>query len=449
MLITLWGFLLLYNYCVPLLPIFKIFGITINMPQLPALALLIGFIFAYTALINIAYKQKRIFSKKQQLPENTDYQPFVSVVVPCHCEANVIGDTIKNLINIDYPHYELLIIDDRSTDDTAIVLKKYEDIYNGKMRAIIRAKDALAGKSAVLNEVFDLTQGEVICVFDADARVKPDFLTKILPYLAPKDVGAVQARKIISNRDYNFLTRCQDNEMALDSHFQCGRDSIKGAVELRGNGQLIKKEALLSVDKWNNDTITDDLDLSTKLHLKGWDVRFCLDVEVYEEGVLTFPALIKQRRRWIEGSIRRYLDYFDQMITSKKISLWARLDMLAYIAEFLLPIWFVAEIVLQSIKMFHHQPNNIMSSYLIMSGIGVIFFTGLVYALCRYKKLSYHETIKQSFETTLYLILFWSPLVVLIVPKIIFTKRSMDWGKTDHGVILKEETTENTLTEAK
>ena len=305
MLITLWGFLLLYNYCVPLLPIFKIFGITINMPQLPALALLIGFIFAYTALINIAYKQKRIFSKKQQLPENTDYQPFVSVVVPCHCEANVIGDTIKNLINIDYPHYELLIIDDRSTDDTAIVLKKYEDIYNGKMRAIIRAKDALAGKSAVLNEVFDLTQGEVICVFDADARVKPDFLTKILPYLAPKDVGAVQARKIISNRDYNFLTRCQDNEMALDSHFQCGRDSIKGAVELRGNGQLIKKESILIVDKWNNDTITDDLDLSTKLHLKGWDVRFCLDVEVYEEGVLTFPALIKQRSEVMRELLKR------------------------------------------------------------------------------------------------------------------------------------------------
>lgn len=438
LLITLWGFLLLYNYCVPLLPVFKIGFITIDMPQLPAFALLIGFIFAYTALINIAYKQKRILNKKNPSSENTDYHPFISIVVPCHCEANVIGDTIENLMSIEYPSYELIVIDDRSTDNTAVVLKEYEDKYNGKMRSMIRPQDAYPGKSAVLNEVFELTKGEVICVFDADARIKPDFLSKILPYLAPKDVGAVQARKIISNRDYNFLTRCQDNELALDSHFQCGRDAIKGAVELRGNGQLIKKEALLSINKWNNDSITDDLDLSTKLHLKGWDVRFCIDLEVYEEGVLTFSALIKQRRRWIEGSIRRYLDYFDEMITSQKISLWARLDMLAYIAEFLLPIWFAAEIVLQSAKIIDHQPNNVMSSVLLMASMGIIFFTGLVYALCRYKKLSYRETLKQSLETTVYLILFWTPLVVLIIPKIIFTKRSMDWGKTDHGVILKK-----------
>jgi len=423
MLLALWSFLVTFNY---------------YMPQQPAFILLMGFVIGYTVLINIAYKHQRRKNKKNPPVEDTSYKPSVSIMVPCHCEQSVIGETVKNLMALDYEDFELIVIDDRSTDNTAEVLKALEVEYLGKMKALFRDKDAFPGKSAVLNEALDFSKGDVICVFDADARIKPDFLNKILPKLAPKDVGAVQARKVISNSNYNFLTRCQDNEMALDSHFQCGRDSIKGAVELRGNGQLIKREALLSVGCWNEFTITDDLDLSTKLHLKGWDVRFCLGVEVYEEGVLTFSSLIKQRRRWIEGSIRRYLDYFDQMITSDTISLFARLDMLAYIAEFLLPIWLMSECILQTAKWAENLPNNMMSSFAFIIGLGFFFFAGLLYSLRRYQKLSIWQTFIQSIETACYVILFWSPCVVLIIFKIIFTNRYMGWGKTAHGVLEEE-----------
>lgn len=423
MLLTLWSFLVTFNY---------------YMPQQPAFILLMGFVVAYTILMNIAYKHQRRKLKKNPPVEDTSYKPFVSIMVPCHCEEAVIAETIANIMAIEYESFELIVIDDRSTDNTAEVLKSLEQVYSGKLKTIIRDKDAFPGKSAVLNEALAFSKGEVICVFDADARIKSDFLNRILPKLAPKDVGAVQARKVVSNKEFNLLTRCQDNEMALDSHFQCGRDSIKGAVELRGNGQLIKREALLSVDCWNEHTITDDLDLSTKLHLKGWDVRFCLSVEVYEEGVLTFGSLIKQRRRWIEGSVRRYLDYFDQMITSDTISLFARVDMLAYIAEFLLPIWLVSEWMLQTARCIEKMPNNMMSSFALFVSLGLFFFVGLLYSLRRYQQLSLWQTFKQSVETAVYLVIFWVPLVVLIIPKIIFTNRSMDWGKTNHGVIEEE-----------
>lgn len=423
MLLSLWSFLVTFNY---------------YMPQQPAFILLMGFVVGYTVLMNIAYKHQKRKLKKNPPVEDTTYKPFVSIMVPCHCEALVIGDTIKNIMALEYDNFELIVIDDRSTDDTAIVLHQIETTYAEKMKVIVRDKDAFPGKSAVLNEAMDFARGEVICVFDADARIKPDFLSKILPKLAPKDVGAVQARKIVSNRDFNFLTRCQDNELTLDSHFQCGRDSIKGAVELRGNGQLIKREALMDVDGWNNYSITDDLDLSTKLHLKGWDVRFCLEVEVYEEAVLTFRELIKQRRRWIEGSVRRYLDYFTQMLTSDRISLFARVDMLAYISEFLLPLWLVSECIMQTFKWVQGYPNNMMSSFALVIGLALFFVAGLLYSLRRYQQLSYLDTFKQSIETAIYLVLFWSPLVICIIPKIIFTTRSMDWGKTNHGVLEPE-----------
>lgn len=80
--------------------------------------------------------------------------------------------------------------------------------------------------------------------------------------------------------------------------------------------------------------------MSTRLHIKGWDVRFCADTAVYEEGIMYLFPLYKQRRRWLEGTIRRYLEYFWDILTSKKMSMRVRLDMIAYISEFIMPAWF-------------------------------------------------------------------------------------------------------------
>lgn len=217
---------------------------------------------------------------------------------------------------MDYENFEIIVIDDRSTDNTASVIKDLEKKY-AKVTALVRPSDAFPGKSAVLNDAFKIAKGEAVLVFDADATVEPNFLSKLIPYLEPKDVGAVQARKVIRNRNQNLLTRCQNNEYTMDTHFQAGRDSVKGAVELRGNGELIKRQAVEDIGGWNNYTIVDDLDMSTRLHIKGWDVRFCPDAVVYEEGIIYLRPLYRQRRRWLEGTIRRYLEYAGDVLFSK------------------------------------------------------------------------------------------------------------------------------------
>ena len=403
--------------------------------------LILGFIIAYTILFNIAERHQRRKNKKNPPKLDESYRPFVTIMIPAHNEQAVIAETVKNISSIDYDYYEIIVIDDRSDDKTAEVLLELEK-QNSRVKALIRDKDAFPGKSAVLNDAFEIAKGDVICVFDADARVEPDFLKKIIPNLAPKEVGAVQARKVISNREHNFLTRCQDNEYVLDAYFQFGRDAIKGAVELRGNGELIKREAIEDVDGWNNYTIVDDLDLSTRLHLKGWDIRFCRDVCVYEEGVKDFFPLIRQRRRWVEGSIRRYLDYFIDVLFSKDMSIRVSLDMYAYIAEFLLPVWLISECALQSVWFIDGNPNHMLSSFMMIGVVGVFFFVGLLYSLRKYNKLSIWQTIKQSAETGVYLVTLWTPIVIFIVFKIIFVKRSMDWGKTSHGEIPEEVSSE-------
>ena len=390
------------------------------------------FMMLYTAYMQIAYKHRVRKQRKHPVEKNYNYKPFVSILIPAHNEAVVIDKTIENIMQIEYPNYELIVIDDRSSDDTAKVLDNICSKYTN-LKYFSRTKDAFPGKSAVLNDALKIAKGEAILVFDADARVKPDFLKELVPALEPEQVGAVQARKVIINRNQNFLTRCQDNEMAVDTHFQVGRDAVKGAVELRGNGELIKREALEDVGGWNIYTITDDLDLSTKLQIKGWDVRFCSDVCVYEEGIVSYIPLLKQRRRWIEGSIRRYLEHFLDVLTSKNMSLRVSLDMTAYITEFILPVWMLSELAFQSFR-YIKDDSNWISSSIVLSGLMCCFFiVALFYSLRKYVKLKPMDNIMQSVATAMYIVVLWFPLAIFIIFKIIFMKNNMDWGKTQHG----------------
>ncbi len=409
-----------------------------------------GLIFLCSGMITYAfYMHLATLHKKRKLRKNPqiineNYKPFISIMIPAHNEEKVITGTVKNILEINYEHFEIIVIDDRSEDNTSEVIKKLEG-ENDKVIALIRDKSAFPGKSAVLNDALKIAKGEAILVFDADARVESNFLSKLVPHLEPEDVGAVQARKVISNKDFNILTRCQNNEYTLDSNFQIGRDSVKGAVELRGNGELIKKKALLDINGWNNHTITDDLDMSTQLHIKGWDVRFCPDAIVYEEGIVYLVPLYRQRRRWLEGSIRRYLEHFGDALNSKDMSLRASLDMTAYISEFIMPIWLIMEVCFQIFKVITKAaPTNCLSSSLIVGfAIAICFTLATRYSLRRFDNLSQFQAIKQSIETSLYIFAIWFPVVIYICFKILFCKKDMNWGKTTHGLVKEEEEQQN------
>lgn len=405
-----------------------------------------GLVFLCIAMITYAfYMHLATLHKRRQLMKNPqvinhDFKPFITIMIPSHNEEGVITKTVENILALDYEKFEVIVIDDRSDDNTASVIRNLEKKYE-KVKALVRDKAAFPGKSAVLNDAMALAQGEAILVFDADARVEPDFLSKLVPNLEPEDVGAVQARKVISNKDYNFLTRCQNNEYTLDAHFQIGRDAVKGAVELRGNGELIRKTALEDIGGWNNHTITDDLDMSTQLHIKGWDVRFCPEAVVYEEGIIYLMPLYRQRRRWLEGSIRRYLEHFGEVLTSKEMSLRASLDMTAYISEFIMPIWLIMEVFFQTFRYAtgDASKNCVLSSLILGCAIAICFTLATRYSLRRYDNFSRWQAVKQAVETSLYIFLIWFPVVIHICFKILFCKKDMAWGKTAHGLVLEEE----------
>lgn len=399
-------------------------------------------IYGLYSIAATKYQKRKL--KKHPPVVNENYKPFVSIMIPAHNEEYVIANTVENILGMDYPFFEVIIIDDRSTDNTAAIIKDIEARHEN-VKALIREQGAFPGKSAVLNDALVIAKGDAVLVFDADATVDSDFLKKLVPNLEPADVGAVQARKIIRNKDVNFLTRCQNNEYTLDTYLQVGRDAVKGAVELRGNGELIKRKALEDIEGWNNYTITDDLDMSTRLHIKGWDVRFCLDACVYEEGIVYLMPLFRQRRRWLEGTIRRYLEYFAEAMKSKKMSLRARLDMAIYITQFIMPLWFMMEVFFRIVKLLTdkidpYSLHNVLWSSLIVSlVVGLGFLFAIRYSLRKYDYVPRMSALKQAFETTIYFLIIWFPMELFICGKILFCKKDMNWGKTAHGLVKEEE----------
>lgn len=401
-----------------------------------AIIFLVMFMALYMIYMYIAVKHQRRKLRKNPVVYNENLAPFISILIPCHNEAVVIKETVENILNVDYENYEIIVIDDRSTDDTKDAVLELEKKYD-KVKALVRDKNAYPGKSAVLNDAIKLAKGEAYLVFDADAKIKPNFIKTLLTKYEGDDVGAIQARKVIINANQNFLTACQYNEYVMDTHLQVGRDAVKGAVELRGNGELIKKNALVDIGGWNNETITDDLDMSTRLHIKGWDIRFVQDAIVYEEGVVTFSALVRQRRRWVEGSIRRYLEYIWDVLFTKDMSLRVGFDLIAYISEFLLPAWLIIEIIVQAFHFVKGHENYILSSAILIVIVGLFFTSGLIYSFRKYSHYTTFKAIIQAIITSGYFITIWFPIVMFIVFKIIFTKRTMDWGKTQHGVAQK------------
>lgn len=264
--------------------------------------------------------------------------PFISLAIAAKNEAAVITEIVENLCSLTYPadRYEIWAIDDNSTDCTPEILDELATRYP-QLKVLHRTGTATGGKSGALNQVLSLMQGEIIGVFDADARVAPDFLDRVLAYFQTESIGAIQLRKAITNSDANFLTRGQRAEMALDAYLQQQRTGGGGIGELRGNGQFVRRQALTDCDGWNEETITDDLDLTIRLHLTGWDIALMPYPPVGEEGVTTFKALWHQRNRWAEGGFQRYLDYW-KAIASNRMGTRKTLDLLSFMSiQYLLP----------------------------------------------------------------------------------------------------------------
>ena len=357
--------------------------------------------------------------------------PYVSLLVAAKNEERVIGKLVESLLRIDYPtaRYDLWIIDDYSTDQTPQILDDLARRYP-RLQVMHRGPEALGGKSGALNLVWPKTQADILAVFDADAHVPGDLLRHVVPLFDPAlgsaKIGAVQVRKAIANARANFWTRGQKAEMALDSYMQERRIAVGGIGELRGNGQFVRRSALAQCGGWNEETITDDLDLTIQLHLQQWDIGLLFTPAVEEEGVTSALSLWHQRNRWAEGGFQRYLDYWRQL-AKNRLGWKKSIDMAGFWAiQYMMPAVALPDLAIALAR--HRLPifGPVTALTVAMSGVGM--FT----TLRRAEQTSVFSAVIQTVRGTLYM-LHWVLVIATMAIRISVRPKRLKWVKTIHG----------------
>ncbi|MEP0752329.1 glycosyltransferase family 2 protein [Trichocoleus sp. Lan] len=378
-----------------------------------------------------------VFARPRPVPEplseaTKDQWPSVSLLVAAKNEEAVIGNLVKMLCNQDYPvdRYEVWVIDDHSTDRTPLVLEHLAKEYR-QLKVLRRGANGVGGKSGALNQVLSLTRGEIVGVFDADAQVPPDMLRRVCPSFERQQVGAVQMRKAIANPSLNFWTRGQMAEMALDSYFQEQRIAIGGIGELRGNGQFVRRAALEHCGGWNEETITDDLDLTIRLHLDRWDIEFLIFPPVYEEGVTSAKALWHQRNRWAEGGFQRYLDYW-RLLVSNRMGTLKSIDAFSFLlTQYILPAAAVPDCLMAIAR------NRLPILSPITGMTFILFLMGMFVGLRRTHKEEkltasvFFVTLLQTLRGVLYM-LHWMVIIAATTARMSVRPKRLKWIKTVH-----------------
>ncbi len=358
--------------------------------------------------------------------------PKISVLVPAKNEEAVIERAVRQLFKLDYPDYEVIVVDDASSDNMLCVLRRLQNEFR-QLHVLTLSNGHPAGKSYVLNQGLELCQGEVIAVFDADAFIQPNFLRLMVAELEPLDIAAVQAQKRISNAQHSLLTQWQDFEYAFDTSLQSGRNGIGGVAELRGNGLLVKMSALRSVGGWNNESITDDLDLTMRLLARGWRVKFNSRAVVWEEGITHASGLLRQRIRWAEGSIRRFLDYMFPLFRSGVLTKRQRLDLIGFMIEFVWPFLTAVAILTEMGNAFSGEQTSLrlLSAPLAMGGLGVTAF--VFWSLRTHRPpMSVGKAAINATSTSAYFFVLWCPCILIGLLKILFQRRTSAWALTEH-----------------
>ncbi len=409
------------------------------LPKPLVLYAVIVFILAmlvHTIWLAIAQRRKGFFKTKfetssDQIPVISQY-PSIDILVAVHNEEKVISSTIENLLELNYPDFHIYIVNDRSTDSTKEILDKYASLYPKKIKAFHRMNNNSTGKAAALNFAINQSNSNLIAIFDADAKIEKDFLLKMVPYLEDPMTCAVQSQKRVSNPNVNYLTKLQENEYCLDNYLQCGKDVIEGNVELRGNGQILKRDILKRVGMWDEEALTEDLELSTRLIVSGYKIRFCPEAITLEQAPVNFRSLVLQRRRWAEGSLRRYLVNLPKIFgVAKETSLSQQFDSFVFLSQFAVPIWIFLDIVSEIVRYLKDQQTHLTSLMLISFSIWIITWVNLIFGIRIYRKFSWRTSIKRALETNLYLLSVWPLIVLVTARKVLFSRTKGKWHKTE------------------
>lgn len=232
-------------------------------------------------------------------PERT---PLVSIVAPAFNEGKVIEASIRSLLELDYPFYEVLVVDDGSTDDTLERARALEGDYpNARVHVLWKPN---GGKSSALNFGIARAVGEFVLCMDSDSALAPGTLTAAMRHFGDPDVGAVAGAVEVSNLD-TLWSKLQFVEYLKGLNLvRRGQGFVRGVSIVPGPIGVFRKKALEQVGCYAHDTFAEDCDLTLRLLIDGWKICYEPSAVARTEAPEQLVALIKQRYRWTRGILQ-------------------------------------------------------------------------------------------------------------------------------------------------
>jgi len=255
----------------------------------------------------------------EQLPTLKEY-PGVSIIVPCYNEADNILETMHWLARQKYPNYEIIAVNDGSSDGTAKMLDDLVDVYP-RLRVIHLSRNQ--GKAVALRAGTLLSKNEFLVCIDGDALLDENATYWLMKHFSegPR-VGAITGNPRVRTRS-TLLGKIQVGEFSAIVGLIKRAQRVYGRIfTVSGVVVAFRKSALHRVGYWGIDMITDDIDISWKLQLNHWDIRFEPNALCWILMPEKLAGLWKQRLRWAQGGVEVLIRYFPELFKWRSRRMW-------------------------------------------------------------------------------------------------------------------------------
>jgi cellulose synthase/poly-beta-1,6-N-acetylglucosamine synthase-like glycosyltransferase len=328
----------------PMILIFDIISIVL-------LAVLLFWTIYNGSIIYVGIRSKRKNSTAPASNNMPKELPSYSLIIPTKNEESVIRRCLNGIMDIDYPKdkMQVIVVDGHSTDNTCGICEEFKQQYPGNFEVI--CEQTTSGKPAALNIALTYATGDIVAVFDADSLPEKDVLSKVTSYFNDKKITAIQGMTTSINEKSNVLTRViSTEEKAWFQMLMSGREKLRLFVPLNGTCQFIRRNVLNELGGWDENSLTEDVELALRLVEKNHLIKYAPDVCSGQETPTALKSLFKQRIRWYRGYMETALKYgrllnnINKRTVDAEISLAGPymmvVSLLSYINWFLVAIFF-------------------------------------------------------------------------------------------------------------
>ena len=284
--------LFLFKYPQKLGPVF----ITALVVTLASFLLLL--VLRHFVLIWFSYLHTRELSRE----EHPETYPFISIIVPAFNEVEVIQSSLSSLLELRYPYYEIIAVDDGSTDGTYDKMKEFEGNHYGVRVSVFRKENS--GKADALNYGVRRSKAPIVVCMDSDSRLTPNSLRYAVNHFHDPHVGAVAGNVKVINR-HNLWTKLQALEYIEGLNIVRNAQAFWRSVNvIPGPIGIFRRAAIEGTGGYDSDTFAEDFDMTVKILADGWKIDYEPKAVAYTEAPEGLLDIIKQRYRWCRGVLQ-------------------------------------------------------------------------------------------------------------------------------------------------